>query len=36
MKKNYVTPEVIELLAFQAADVITSSLDDPAIDDWME
>lgn len=33
MKKNYVSPEVIELLAFQAADVITFSKD-PGIDDW--
>jgi hypothetical protein len=37
MKKNYETPEIIELIAFQAADVITVSegfKKDPYVIDW--
>lgn len=35
MKKTYVSPEVIELIALNAADVITASFEsDPWIEDW--
>ncbi len=39
MKKEYTSPEVIELIAFQTADVITlsneiSTPDDPFCEDW--
>ena len=40
MKKTYVSPEVIELIAFHTADVITISYydpeneKDPFVEDW--
>ena len=40
MKKTYVSPEVIELIAFRTADIITASPYDPEnpydpfIEDW--
>ncbi len=39
MKKIYIAPEVIELIAFRSADVITlseyaSTPDDPWTEDW--
>ena len=40
MKKTYVSPEVIELIAFRTADIITMSPynpakpDDPFVEDW--
>ena len=36
MKKTYVAPDVIELIALEAADVITlsSTQEDPFVEDW--